>query len=601
LSRTALPPAVPARALVNAHVLPMPGADAKARAPGNLDAARRDAPWETVAEALLWDGDRVVLVGSDSQVRSEARRRGIATEDLDGRVVLPGFVDAHMHFLHAGVKKTRPDLGGSRSLEETLDRLAAWLAAHPGASPVIGELWDESGWASRVRPHRKDLDAVAELAAAAGHGPKERPIVLRRVCGHVAVASTAALPAIRARWDDDSLVDLESGLLLEQPSLYLNEVIGVPPAELDKALAAACRIAHSLGVTTVGDYSQAPYRAALHRAAAVGTLSVRVHSSIYVQQLEGEIAAGFATKRPAPGPAGPGGALQPSSWLRDGGLKVFLDGSLGGRSAALREPYLDAPADLSSDCGGLAHAPPEEQARRGSRFGCVGHPHPQGTLNWSDADVRRLFARAHDAGVQVHAHAIGDGAIDQGLAFFGELAAREDVEGRGWNGNALRHRFEHFEIAHDGQVARTAELRIVSSSQPNFVGTWSAHGGMYHGRLGERFRLNNRFQAMKRAGLHVAFGSDGMPFGPLVGIQAAVSHPEPEQRMALREALWHYTAASAWSLHWESEIGTLAPGSFADLVVLDVTGAQLERRPPERWRIVETVSGGRSRFKAGPG
>jgi predicted amidohydrolase YtcJ len=581
-----VPPRVPARALVNAHVLPMPWTDP---APvGGLDTLRLDAPWATAAEAVLWEGDRIALVGSSAQVRAEARRRGIAVEDLDGRVVLPGFVDAHMHFLHAGVKKTRPDLGGCRSLEEALDRLAAWLAAHPGATPVVGELWDESGWASRVRPHRKDLDAVAAQAAAAGHGLKDRPIVLRRVCGHVAVAGTSALPAIRARWDDDSLVDLETGVLLEQPSLYLNEVLPVPAADLDKALAAACRIAHSLGVTALGDYSQAPYRAALHRAAAAGTLSVRVHSSIYVQQLEEEIAAGFATKRPAPGPPDPGGAPQPSPWLRDGGLKVFLDGSLGGRSAALREPYLDAPPGQPADCGG----------KRESRFGCVGHPHPQGTLNWSDADVRRLFARAHDAGIQVHAHAIGDGAIDQGLAFYAELAAREDVEGRGWNGNALRHRFEHYEIAHDDQVGRTAELGLVSSSQPNFVGTWSAHGGMYHDRLGERFRLNNRFQAMKRAGLHVAFGSDGMPFGPLVGIQAALEHPQADQRMAPREALWHYTAAAAWALHWEGEVGSLRPGAFADLVVLDVAAGQLDRRPASRWRILETVAGGKSRFKA---
>ncbi|MEA3202378.1 MAG: hypothetical protein QOI63_44, partial [Thermoplasmata archaeon] len=274
-----------------------------------------------------------------------------------------------------------------------------------------------------------------------------------------------------------------------------------------------------------------------------------------------------------------------------GGLKVFLDGSLGGRSAALREPYLDAPKGLPADCGG----------KRESRFGCVGHPHPQGTLNWSDADVRRLFARAHDAGIQVHAHAIGDGAIDQGLALYGELAARADVEGHGWNGNALRHRFEHFEIAHDEQVARAAELGLVSSSQPNFVGTWSAQGGMYSERLGERFRLNNRFQAMKQAGLRVAFGSDGMPFGPLAGIQAAVEHPEADQRMTPREAVWHYTAAAAWSLHWEDEVGSLVPGAFADLVVLDVTRSQMDKRPPAKWRILETVSGGRSRFKTAQG
>ncbi|HUR62812.1 MAG TPA: amidohydrolase [Candidatus Thermoplasmatota archaeon] len=573
-----------ARALVNANVLPMtvPG-------PGwATEAEDGSKPWEAAAEAILWDRDRILLVGTTGQVGAEARRRGIHVEDLDGRTVIPGFVDAHMHFLHAGVKKTRPDLGGCRSLAEAMERLAQWLAAHPGASPVIGELWDESGWSPRARPHRTDLDQVAQAAARAGHGPADRPIVLRRVCGHVAIASTAALPAIRKRWDDDALVDLETGVLLEQPSLYLNEVIPVPPADLDKALALACRMAHQLGVTALGDYSQAPYRAALLRAAAAETLSVRVHSNIYVQQLEDEIQAGFATKRASPGQ---GSAASP--WLRDGGLKVFLDGSLGARSAALREAYLDAPKDMPSDCGGQRAKDRQDLL---SRFGCVGHPHPQGTLNWSDKDVQRLFSRAHDAGIQLHAHAIGDAAIDQGLAYFAKLAARGDVEGRGWNGNALRHRFEHYEIAHSEQISKTAELRIVSSSQPNFVGTWSSKGGMYHDRLGERFRLNNRFRAMKEAGIHIAFGSDGMPFGPLVGLQAAVEHPEPDQRMGPREAIWHYTAAAAWSLHWEDEVGSLAPGRFADLVVLDATASQLEKRPPSRWRVLETIAGGRSRY-----
>ncbi|HEX2065823.1 MAG TPA: amidohydrolase family protein, partial [Candidatus Thermoplasmatota archaeon] len=381
------------------------------------------------------------------------------------------------------------------------------------------------------------------------------------------------------------------------PSLYLNEVIPVPPADLDRALAEACRTAHRLGVTALGDYSQAPYRAALRRAAAAGTLTVRVHSSIYVQQLEEELAAGFATGRPSPGPDG-----RPSPWLRDGGLKVFLDGSLGARSAALREPYLDAPADLTSDCGGQLQegGMGGDQAgaaqRRLSRFGCVGHPHPQGTLNWSDADVRRLFARAHAAGLQVHAHAIGDAAIDQGLAFFGELASQG--QGRGWGGNALRHRFEHYEVAHDEQMARTAALGIVSSSQPNFVGAWSAQGGMYHDRLGGRLRLNNRFRTMARMGVRIAFGSDGMPFGPLAGLQAAINHPEEGERMGARQAIWHYTAAAAWSLHWEGRVGSLVPGAFADLVVLDVTGPQLDHQPPSGWRILETIAGGETRYTA---
>lgn len=649
-----------AAAWVNANVHPMgPPQDG---VPG----------WERRAEALLWVGDTLQLVGSNAQVQAEAHRLGITPTDLGGRVVLPGFVDAHTHFLHVGVKRTRPDLRGAKSLQEALVRLARFLRKHPGSHHVIGEGWDESEWdlaagtpvgpdGSPRRPTRDDLDQVIAQAAKDGAGPIDRPVVLRRICGHIAVASSGALAPIRAHWNTDAQVDLSTGLLLEAPSLYLNEVLASTPPELDRAVQEACAEAHSLGVTAVGDYSQAPYRAALQRAAARGTLTVRTASSVYVQQLEAEVAAGMRTGRaglapgdlasemraargeppatsihgpthaghfgPVPGrDGGDGRGGGTSPWLRDGGLKVFLDGSLGGHTAHLREPYLDTPAPKGTD----PHA---------------GHGHEQGTAGpcgsriWTDADLDRWFGTAHAQGIQVHAHAIGDAAIDQGLDAYARLAAREDLEGRGWvveslprlpdegeqgglgglrglGGTAaapghraeadahpagqggvrsLRHRFEHFEIVHDDQIARTAELALVSSSQPNFVGEWSAKGGMYESRLGARFHLNNRFQSFLEAGIALAFGSDGMPFGPLVGLQSAVQHPDPAQRMTPEQAIWHYTTAAAWSLHWEDAIGHLAPGMKADLVVLDQT--QLTSQPGS-WKIRETIAGGERRFVA---
>lgn len=568
--------------------------------------------WEARSQGVLWAGDRIRLVGSTAQVTAEARRLGIEPEPLDGRMVLPGFVDAHTHFLHVGVKTTRPDLRGAKGLQEALGRLARWLAAHPGSSPVIGEGWDESEWGDPRRPTRDDIDAVVAAAAKEGHGPLDRPVVLRRICGHVAVAGSGALPLVRARWDDDAAVDRRTGLLLEAPSLYLNEVLPSTPEQLDRAVAEACREAHRLGVTAVGDYSQAPYRAALQRAAARGTLTVRVASSIYVQQLSAEVAAGFRTARPGLGPmdlatplgGGHAGAVPGrdggdrlagggSEWLRDGGLKVFLDGSLGAHTAYLREPYLDRPSGPSIPSAGTAgEGSHEGHGHEGAgRTGAL--PGNRGSRIWTDEELDRHLEAAHSAGVQVHAHAIGDGAIDQGLGAFHRLAARTDLEGKGWGGNALRHRFEHFEIAHDDQVVRAAELQLVSSSQPNFVGEWSSKGGMYHGRLGDRFLLNNRFRAFKEAGLPLAFGSDGMPFGPLVGLQSAVAHPEVSQRLSPLEAAWHYTWMAAWSLHWE-DLGHVAAGKPADLVILAGTPDQ----PPTQWTVKETISGGSSRFTA---
>ncbi len=557
-------------------------------APGS-DPWTEERSWTRQAEAVCWKDGVLLALGSNREVLAVARAHGIAPEDASGLLVLPGFVDAHTHFLHIGIKKGRPALNECRNKEQALAVVAAWLRDHPlgaeggPAAAVIAEGWDESEWAVHERPTLADLDALTQAA-----GTPDRPLVLRRVCGHIAVANSAALRIVRARWDSDDLVDLQSGLLVEQPSLYLNEVLPATAAELDAALAEACRLSHALGITTLGDYSQAPYRDALLRGALAGRLTVRVASSLYVQQLEGELAAGFRTGRARPGPAG----TAPGLWLRDGGLKVFHDGSLGARTAALRERYKDAPSGTPDDCGGSSSAAAPGPAHR-SRHGCVGHPHPRGTLNWGDADVERLLSTAHAAGVQVHAHAIGDAAIDQGLAAFAELAARADLEGAGWGGNALRHRFEHYEIHHDDQLPRTAELGIVSSSQPNFVGTWSAAGGMYEERLGEGYRLNNRFRRLKEAGIRLAFGSDGMPPGPLLGLAAAVAHPDPDQRLDPLEAVWHYTYASAWSLHWEDAVGSLEPGKRADLVVLEAK----DPKRPASWRMRETIVDGVSRFR----
>lgn len=573
-----------AEAWVNGCIYPMgPPRDGK---PG----------WDHRAEALLWIGDTLQLVGDNATIRAEAQRLGITPRDLGGRVVLPGFVDAHTHFLHVGVKRTRPDLRGAKSLHEALARLALFLRDHPGSHHVIGEGWDESEWLETPgpraadgtprKPTREDLDQIITQAAKDGAGPLDRPVVLRRICGHIAVASSGALPLIRARWDDADAVDLDTGLLLEAPSLYLNEVLASTPAELDRAVQEACREAHRLGVTTVGDYSQAPYRAALQRAAVQGKLTVRVASSVYTQQLDAEVAAGMRTGRqlavPRDAPGRPDGAQSP--WFRDGGLKVFLDGSLGGHTAHLRTPYLDQPAaGAKDDHAGHGH----ETVAAGAAPGC-------GSRIWTDAQLDHFFGTAHANGIQVHAHAIGDAAIDQGLDAYARLAAREDLEGGGWVAGNLRHRFEHYEIVHDDQVARTVELGIVASSQPNFVGEWSAKGGMYEARLGERYRLNNRFQDFLAAGVVVAFGSDGMPFGPLVGLRSAVQHPDPKQRMSPAQAIWHYTTAAAWSLHWEDDVGHLAPWMKADLVVLDQTMLDPE---PSLWKIQKTIIGGKVRFE----
>lgn len=527
---------------------------------------------DAVAEAICWDAaGRILAVGEQDAVTAAAKEHGIDVESLPGRTVIPGFVDAHMHFLHVGVRRIRPDLRKARSLQEALAMVAAWMEDHPGDGAVIAEGWDESPWPDSRFPTKDEVDGLS----------KERPVILRRQCGHFAVANSVALPALRSHWDDPDLVNTETGILKEQPSLYLNEVYGVSPSDLDDALQVATDIAHRLGVTTVGEYTQAPFRDALLRSADQGTLRIRLANHIYVQQLQDAIDAGFRTGRARGlrydgdadiGPSavqGPDagrdahGATPGIERLRDGGLKVFHDGSFGGRTALLREPYRDDP---------------ETDQNRGVAV-------------WTDDEVDGWYQDAHAAGIQVTAHAIGDAAIDQGLDGYERLAAKADAgELPAWDDNGLRHRFEHYELPHDDAVERTVQLGIVACAQPNFLGEWSAKGGMYERRLGPVFALNNRYRTWLDAGLALCFGSDGMPFGPLYGLQAAVDHPFEEERISAAEAVWLYTARASWACHWDDTVGTLQPGKRADVLVLGVT--DLEAAPPKEWVIQETILDG---------
>ncbi len=569
-----------------------------------------------VTDAIAWDHDTITALGH-GDVEAWAALHDVTLEDAGGRVIIPGFVDAHMHFLHVGVKRTRPDLRGAGSRQEALDRVRRWLEAHPGDGAVTAEGWDEADWHGDAPPTRTELDDLTG-----------RPLVLRRICGHVAVANSAALPLVQARWNDDR-VDAETGVLLEEPSLYLNEALPADDASLDRAVTAACQVAHAVGVTTIGDYEQLPFRAALLRAARDGRLTVRVQCSTYVQALDAIIAEGFQTGRPlraatdeevgrpmalaatpdappqaaaamtgsaagkdpvevvptttdpaadqqtggAPGGHAPTAMVieDPVSMYRDGGLKVFLDGSLGGHTALMLEDYDDKPT--------------------------------KGRANWTDAQLDGIFPKAAAANIQLHTHVIGDGAVEQGLQAYERMveAAPHLASIEPWSlhlpgrpeqhPRRLAHRFEHYEIVHDDQVARTAKLGVWASSQPNFVGAWSAKGGMYEKRIGGRFALNNRFQTFRKAGIRIAFGSDGMPFGPLYGVRSATEHPVPSERLSPAEAVWHYTHEAAVSMGLP--VGRLAPGRPADMLLLNVT----ELEAPATWIFEEVIGCGETRHR----
>lgn len=483
---------------------------------------RTSDPANPRQEAMLVERGRIAAVGAEAKILARARRVGARVLDVRGRTVTPGIIDSHTHLIHQGLLRRRLDLRGTTSLESALRRVRRSLRHHPKGEVLLAERWDESRWKEKRYPHRSDLDAISATV----------PIILRRVDGHVAVGNAAACRLLEGRTPG---VNADSGLLVEEASLNLNQLFPTPVATTREALRLAQRQALRLGVTTVHDFVVPNYLRAYGDLRRRGELVLRAHLSLYVEYLDGLERTGFSR--------GCG-----DDRLRLAGVKLFTDGSLGGHTAALRRPYRDE--------GGL------------------------GRLNWTDDALKGIFRRAHDMDLQVSAHAIGDAAIDQVARSYASLGRAV---------RARRHRIEHFELHTPETVEAARRLGLVLSMQPNFVGEWSRPGGLYHRRLGPtRFRRNNQFRRLLSGGIHLAFGSDCMPFDPWFGIESCLTAPYAAQRLSLDQALAAYTRGSAWGLHREKDLGVLRAGAHADFLVLD-----LDPQRPSRTRVRRTFVGGR--------
>jgi predicted amidohydrolase YtcJ len=209
---------------------------------------------------------------------------------------------------------------------------------------------------------------------------------------------------------------------------------------------------------------------------------------------------------------------------------------------------------------------------------------------YASGKLESIVKKAVRSGFRLAIHAIGDRAIDAVIDAYETAVGKEPAN--------RRHRIEHFELPSDDALERCRNLGIVPVMQPNFVVNWSQPGGLYDARLGpERTRRNNPHGLILKKVLRLAFGSDGMPYGPLLGLPGAVTPPHPDQRISLQEALEAYTLAGAFASFDETEKGSLVEGKLADLVVIDGTwddrGYCLSH-----WTIAATVVGGRIVYRS---
>ncbi|MFB6352531.1 MAG: amidohydrolase [Halobacteriales archaeon] len=479
-------------------------------------------PDETHEAVAVRDG-AVCRVGSAQEVDFLA---GVATDvvDLGGRVVLPGFVDAHTHLAMLGRYQVHADLRGADGPDDCVGRLRKHADEPMAEAPgdwILGFGFDESGWAERRYPTREDLDAVSD----------DRPVAAFREDMHLASVNSVALkrlvdamPAGDVRTDAGE----PTGVLVEEAVDVVYRAIEPDRAESEALIRAAQAAANRRGVTMVHDMVRRSHAPAVYRALErAGELTLRVRLNYWSDHLDALREVGLATND--------GSAL-----VEVGAIKTYSDGSLGGRTAKLSAPYADGEAtDVQSAAEGAGD--------------------PTGQWVVPPEALADLAARADDAGFQLAVHAIGDAAVDETLA---ALAATDDPGGS-------RHRVEHAELATDAAIERFAELGVVASMQPNFH-KWAGEGGLYDQRLGpERRRRTNRLRRFADAGVPLAFGSDNMPLDPLFGVHHAVNAPAAAQQLSVTEAIRAYTCGSAYAGFDEDRLGTVEVGKRADLVVLD--------------------------------
>ena len=521
-------------------------------------------PAKPTAEAIAVHGNRIVAVGSSAEIRKLA---GPRTEVIDagGKLVLPGFNDAHVHFLSGGFQLSSVDLRDASTPEEFAQRIRSFATKLAAGRWITGGDWDHERW--------PDINGKAPLPTKEliDRYTPNTPVFVSRLDGHMALANSLALKLAGVT---KQTPDPDGGLIVRDPTTgeptgvlkdaAMSSVWKVIPdfsfEEKLSAARAATEHAAKLGVTSVQDMSAGNdvgvYQSLLDR----GELKTRIYAVAPLPAWERLASTGIH-------------AHFGSAMLRIGGLKGFADGSLGSTTAFFYEPYLDAPTTR-----GLAG---DEMFPEGAMLERVRH--------------------ADRAGLQVMIHAIGDRANDQILSLFAQVSRKNGARDR-------RFRIEHAQHLRRQDIQRFASERVIASMQPYHAiddGRWAEK------RIGhERAKTTYAFRSLLDAGATLAFGTDWSvaPLDPVLGIYAAVTrrtldgkNPNgwiPEQKITVEEAVRAYTVGSSIAEFQEGSKGTLSPGKLADIVMLSQDVFTIEPPEIEKVRVMLTIMDGRIVYSA---
>jgi predicted amidohydrolase YtcJ len=509
-------------------------------------------PW---ARGVAVVGDTIAAVGDSARVASLAGPGTRVIANGSGMVV-PGFMDGHLHFLTGGFQLASVDLRDAASPVEFIARLKAYAARQRPGEWILGGDWDHERWPGSPLPERSWIDSATP----------NNPVFVSRLDDHMALANSAAL---RLAGITRTSRDLPGGAIVRgpggEPTGILkdeaqNPVFAVVPvpsaAQSDAALDRAMKWAASRGVTTVANVSVPWYEvAALKRAHAAGRLTTRV--SVFVPLAEWRRMADTVRAR------GVG-----DDWLRVAGVKGYVDGSLGSTTALFYQPYNDAPTT-----SGLLVTPEES--------------------------LRVWIGGADSAGLQVAVHAIGERANGLLLDIYDSVSKAHGARDR-------RFRVEHAQHLRSRAITRLARSGVIASMQPYHAiddGRWAEK------RIGpERIKTTYAFRSLLDNGAHLAFGSDWTvaPIDPMLGIYAAVTRRTldgknpggwvPQEKITVEEALRAYTSGNAYGLFAEDTRGKLAPGFAADLVLLDQDLTAIAPEAIQQAAVRTTVVGGKVVF-----
>ncbi|SDM06665.1 hypothetical protein SAMN05421813_105143 [Daejeonella rubra] len=510
-----------------------------------------EQPW---AKAMAISGDKIFYVGSSAEVEKLMSKSSLLI-DAKNQMVVPGFNDSHVHFMDGGFGLSSVSLRDAKTKQEFINRIAAFAKTVPPGTWILNGDWDHTNWGGEL-PEARWIDSVTA----------EHPVFVQRLDGHMGLANSAAMKLSKI---SKATADVEGGTVIRDENgipagIFKDNAMGLifknvsdPSDELkDRALKASMKYVAENGVTSVQSMGTWDDLEVYRRAAKKDSLQTRIYAVVPLdswKKLSEEV------KRSGRG----------DNYLKIGGLKGFVDGSLGSHTAAFMKPFSDTPAD-------------------------------SGFMVSSVEDLYQAVSAADKAELQVMVHAIGDKAIHEQLNIFERVQKENGTRDR-------RFRIEHAQHIAPEDLTRFNSLSVIASMQPYHAiddGRWAEKV------IGpERIKTTYAFKSLLDNKAVLAFGSDWFvaPPTPLEGIYAAVTRRTldeknsegwvPEQKISVEQALKAYTFGSAFSAFDEAQKGVLKKGFLADFVILDQDITAIPAEKIRNVKVMKTIVGGKIVFE----